>query len=412
MSFSFFGSKDSRSARTALVFNIGGGSVSGALVRYGAHAVPEILLALREEYLFLEDLRFDQFVASMIQALDQVVARIETESRKIVHHGAVRDVVIFYASPWYVAETRSIHDVTEKPFAISQAYLDGLVQEAVKQFYLSHKSDTRYDDLVIVEKSLIQVCLNGYVTQKPLQKWAREVDTALFLSGMSKDLHGRVVKILDRLYPHAQRHAYAMNHVLSATIRNLYADAPNFMVFSVGGEVTDLSVVRNNILRGTISLPFGEHTLIRKVSQNLRTIPAEVRTLLSVKSVPETGEKPDNNIPSTQDARTRASSSKIQTAVTNLSEEWNTMFEKALSHLGKEGPLPARLFMVTETTVGSWFSEFLKSLHPPANWPRRASIAPIFLDSTVLAPNFTASKKDDIDFFLILGSIFFEHEPH
>jgi hypothetical protein len=195
-------------ARTALIFDIGGGSVGVALVRYTPHAVPDVLFFKRREYLFLENLAYDRFVVSMTEALEGLVQDIEASLP--AYHGAVRDVVVMYASPWYVAETRLIHDAKSKPFLVTQGYLDSLSKEAVKQFHGVHDVDPRYGDLKLLEDSLIQIRLNGYSTLSPVGKSTQTVDAAFFLSGMSDMLQGRVKKIIDRVFPHAARHSYAI----------------------------------------------------------------------------------------------------------------------------------------------------------------------------------------------------------
>jgi hypothetical protein len=162
-------------------------------------------------------------------------------------------------------------------------------------------------------------------------------------------------------------------------------------------------MVCDGVLTETVSFPFGEHTLIRQTSQNLKSPPVETETLLraSSPSVLPTGlSKPATTTPDSH------LMSRLEGAIAHSEVEWSALFEKAMSHIGTKGLYPETFFMVTESSIGPWFADFLKSVDMPGISKQRDRFSGTFLGAHALAPYVTLPKDQEADFFLILGSVF------
>jgi len=53
-------------------------------------------------------------------------------------------------------------------------------------------------------------------------------------------------------------------------VRDMHIQKENFLLLDIGGEVTNISMVKKNILRESISFPLGCNFLPRGVASNLK----------------------------------------------------------------------------------------------------------------------------------------------
>src|ERR1035437_8456216 len=99
------------------LFDIGSGSVGGAIVRIpiDGKGVPTILKSVTNEIKFHKRLKAKNFMKDMISALDLTVNALY--NKKV---GVPDQIVCVLASPWYLSETRVIKMKREKPFIFTK----------------------------------------------------------------------------------------------------------------------------------------------------------------------------------------------------------------------------------------------------------------------------------------------------
>ncbi len=426
---SFFSSARNRKTHTALVIDIGGGSVGAALVSYEPDQLPAVVYTTREEYLFLENIEFERFAHAMLEALGAVLVRIERDGQPLLSgRQKIQSVTAVYASPWFGSETQIVRYKKDAPFVVSESLLLDLSAKAGERFRAKEPTanvstaakgsalDTT-NARHVLEQSIMQVRLNGYETGKPVGKKAEAVELTLFLSITSRWLIERVEKSIAERYGSVPLKHFACNHMLFSVLRDLYADVENFLFLHVGGEISDVSLVSHGILQTTVSFPFGIHTLIRRTARSLQTVAGEARTLLRV-NAPKISSSPD----SAKEARASdlAMLKRLEHAIADSRDEWQTAFTEALTHGSQNAFLPPTLFIVAESDIGAWFAEFAQSAVIPAIEGAKphggarqdakdgnGNISVSFLREGIFARLMSLPEKGELDLLLFAESIFF-----
>ena len=167
-----------------VIFDIGSGSVGGALVELGGVEKPRILFSTREDIVFQNNFKFERFFASMCKSFDVVSDSIAAKGKK------VERVVCVLSAPWYVSQTRTIVSEKQKPFLVTQKKVNNLIEEEVIK--MKEDFNSRYSDVVdglaeVLEMRSTHIKLNGYETNMPFDKYAKKIETSLYVSiGASK----------------------------------------------------------------------------------------------------------------------------------------------------------------------------------------------------------------------------------
>lgn len=327
-----------------VIIDVGSSSVGVGLAQVSAGAKPHIAWAAREEMVFQTELNFSRFFSSMLDALDRCLERLEKESNDIP-----KSFVVSFASPWYVSQTRMVTVERDTPFTVTEKGIRTLIEREVDAFrtkQLPQYENVAEEETDILEAESIQVKLNGYDVPNPYGVAARSMKMAVYVSMSShkvltaveqrifKRFHGRTVKF----------HSFPL--VAFSTIRDTFVDANDFLFLDISGEVTDVSIVRDDVILETISFPLGKNFLIRRIAAAHNTVPEEAASLLRLFAA---GKADD------------AVRMKLQTTLIAARQEWMKYFTEALASLSSDLALPYRVFFTADQDVAPWFADVLRS---------------------------------------------------
>ena len=186
------------------VFDIGSGSVGGALVlmpkgepaksfdflalqfEENKKPKPEILFTARAPIVFGPNLDFEVFLFEMSKALETVASRLLS-----ARLGAPKKAYCFLAAPWCATQTRVIKMERNTPFILTDKLLSDLSCREIKAF--EEENAKRYpkgEKIRLLEGEIMQVKLNGYKTSDPYGKKTKSLEAALFASIGSEQVLG------------------------------------------------------------------------------------------------------------------------------------------------------------------------------------------------------------------------------
>jgi hypothetical protein len=127
-------------------------------------------------------------------------------------------------------------------------------------------------------------------------------------------------------------------------IRDHFTKDSNFMIMDVTGEVTDITLVRGDIITNTVTIPTGRNFIIRQIAKdfNISTEIAEstLRLYLSKKLTDETG-------------------GKMSEIMASVESEWAIYIENALTELAPDMNLPSKMFITADNDVSEMYMDFL-----------------------------------------------------
>jgi len=348
----------------SVVLDIGSGSVGGAFVIFSANEKPRITFSVRKPIIFQKDFKFERFLSSMLKATEEVLE--ELGKTKL---GKPRQAFCILAAPWYVSEARTVTLEDEQAFTVTQKKVEDLILNEVnvlKESFNIHYKDITDSKAEIIEVENINMKLNGYETHAPYGKKVKKVEAHLYISISAGQVLQAIRQKISKTV--GLKDVVFNSFSLSAfdTIRNLYSEQQDFMFIDIGGEMTDVSVVRGGILVETESFPLGKNFLLRTISSELKTVNEEALSSFNLY---------------VEEKTTNTNKIKIQGALAHVEEEWAEALCKTLKSISANVTLPGLIFTISDIPFGEWFSEVIKN-----KWSGKVMFMGETIKTTVINP--------------------------
>ncbi len=350
MAFSFFSNRGYDETLVLLV-DIGSASVGGALVKIEKGRAPHIIATVRKNISFQEVLSSARFLVAMNHALDQVLKDLQSTMRPARDSGGSGQTMkplgspahIFcsLSSPWFVLKSRYLNILRQQEFEVTEEVLNEFVNEDIVRLKEELKEILPPKDVKIIEKKIIQMKLNGYDIKSPYGQKTSRMEI-LMTVGVSS---GKVIESIERKLRsvfHAKEVNFGAFPIAAfSAIRDIFPTENDFLFLDITGEATDVSLVNDGLLMGTVSFPRGGNFFTREISAQMRTVHEEAATLFAM---------------FLRDELETTKHSKVSAIVTHAEGEWVSNFEKALSTLSGNGVLPNKVFFTTDVHLAPLFS--------------------------------------------------------
>ena len=335
MSF-LFGNKN-KSELTAIL-DIGSGRVGGALVQISGADKPRILFTTQKNISADHGLNIDKFTSAMQKSLREVLA--DLEGAKL---GKVAKAVCFLSSPWYASQTRDIRYTRNAPFVFTQKLLDELIQKEIKLFEGDHLQKYHDDaEPRIIESKITQILLHGYKTEDPFGKKVSEIDISAYISISPEKLLAIIERDIFRAFHVSKVHFATFLLSSYAVARDIFPEKENFILIDVGSELTDIAIVKNDMLAESMSFPRGANFILRKVAEGLGKSMAESSSLLNMCLDEKLGV---------------GDQEKVAKHLQMAKKEWLSMFQKSLGEMASDLLVPENIFLITDKPMASCFIE-------------------------------------------------------
>ena len=337
----FFKIGKNKLQKHVLVVDIGSASVSVALV-YFENKVSTIISSQTTPIKILSDLTYLQFEKEMqkalIASLDKILRRVKVP---------LDSINVCLSSPWYASQVRTAKMSRTSQFFVSKSILDDMVKRELTAFEEEEiKTKSKAGEAVRpIESQTIRVLLNGYETHEPLGLNARELELTIFLSVASEHTLKKIEDIISRVFAASIKFStfLSMTYLVA---RDYFPHQENYMLLDVGGEVTDISFVKENGLQQSYSFPCGKNYILRRLSEQLkRTIP-EAETICSLHAENKTS------------GPVKDACEDILVAARN---EWQILFQQALFHASKDLYVPNTILLTVDDHIAKWFIDTIKT---------------------------------------------------
>jgi len=371
-----------------LVFNIESSSVGGALFWAQGSGIPKIIFSVQELIAVEDKIDIDRFLFLTLQSLEIVVKKIYK-----VGLGAPARIFCVLSSPWYVSQTRIINLKKNAPFIFTAKLADSLVQKEINLFeeeYLAKYINVG-NSVRAIEIKNIKTILNGYETSKPLNQKARELEMVLFISLSGEQVLKNIEEAITRHYRFKQIQFSSFALASFTALRDMYSQQENFLLVDIGGEVTDIYMVKKNILHSSVSFPLGCNLLTRGIASSLGCTLDEADSLFSLFK--------DGHAEETL-------AKKLAPIISQLKTEWLKKFQESLSNLSNDISIPATIYMATDKDLADFFSETIKTEQFNQYTLTESKFKVVFL-STELLHGLAVFEENVIrEPFLIIDSIY------
>ncbi len=333
---SLFSSK--KDSECVLVFDIGSGSVGGAIVLTSKGHTPAILYSFRSDIPFQEEATGLRLLSLMIRSLSQVVLALCHEGFDAAGFGSERpkieEAFISLSAPWVISKTSLLKLQNQTPLTITPEVFSSLLKHSAEETQPS-QNDVPKGSFQI-ERKLIKSILNGYETSSPYEKKATEAEFALFSSFSASKVTEKISDtITELIHPKTMSfHSFAL--LTFVALRELYPHEEHFLAVDVSGEQTELSIVKKGVLVETVTFPFGRNHLIRTLKKSIH--------------VPALGAEAFFKLYASKSG-TGKLYERVRKVLELSEENWRNEFQKTLTTFSEEFFLPKSLFITADDDV-------------------------------------------------------------
>ena len=337
-----------------LVLDIGSSSVAGALVRLRSKEHPHIIYSVRKDAAFFDQKGADHLLAKVKEALDKVVADLLSSGLPLVSKHEkekkikrqIHTAFCFYSSHWYLSQSSMIEYSAKEPTLVTQTLIDSLIKEHTDDFEASSLAQNTIGEgqvVDVLEQKIMDVHLNGYVVQEPLNKNAKSMQVNLFTSLIPHSIKETVEKSLRASFflEHVHHHSFALTiYSVMASLKPEYKD---YLFVDVGGAVTDVLVVKNGRIRSSASFPFGKTRFLKDFAAQLKLSPEETLSRLALFE---------------RNMLNKKNFEQVDASFKNLKQQWNNELCTTIEKV-RHGAVPHLFFFMADDDVSSFFSDFM-----------------------------------------------------
>ncbi|MFA6301200.1 MAG: hypothetical protein WC609_02530 [Candidatus Paceibacterota bacterium] len=381
-------SKHKKKDELTLVINFGSSSVAGALFIMQESGIPQIVFSVRESIAIEKEINPARFLSLALQSLERVISKVH--DAKI---GMPSRTFCVLASHWCISQTRMINYKKNTPFIFNEKLANSLIQKEIKLFEEEHliKYSMDKSSVRVIEIKNIKIALNGYETPKPLDKKAEELEMTIFMSMGERQILEKIENIIKK-YFYLDRIQFSSFALSSFTVaRDLYTEQENFLLVEIGGEITDIFMVKRNMLLESISFPLGRNFLTRGVSLQLGCSLGEADAFISLFRDGHAEE---------------ATAQKLALIMNQLRGEWLKKFQESLINLSSDISIPSIIYTVIDKDLADFFSETIKTEQFSQYVLTESKFKVTFLGLELLHGLATFEEKVIREPFLIIDAIY------
>lgn len=326
-----------------LLFDIGSSSIGGVFLKTQNSGIPKIVFSVRELIVLKEEINVEQFLSLTVKSLEVVVSKAY-----MAGFGKPDKIFCTLSSPWYVSQTRIINYTKNTPFVFTAKLADSLIQNEINVFEMEHLAQyiNTEHSVRIIELKNIKIMMNGYETMSPLNQKGKELEMTIFVSMSPEKILKTIEDAIVKRFHFKEIIFTSFVLAFFTVIRDLYSDQDDFLLVDVGGEVTDISIVKKNILREAVSFPIGRNSIVRGVAYNLKYSLDEAKSSISLLK---------------DDHADALMVKKFEPIISKLKTEWLQKFQESLSTLSHDISVPHTIYMAIDKDFVGFFSEIIKT---------------------------------------------------
>src|SRR3989344_137397 len=333
-----------------LVFDIGSGSVGGAIVISSAGHIPTILYSFRTEIPFQEAATGQRLSSLMLRSLSQVVIALSREGLESAGFGAkrprIKRILVSLSAPWAASLTSFLSLKNKEWRLITEKVFDALLSHSANES--NSPKGLAPKGSVKIEKMLMKASLNGYETSAPYGKEALDAEFAIFSSFSLPRVTENIADVITHLFhvEHTRFHAFSL--IAFMTLKKMYPEEENFIFVDVSGEQTEISIARNRIIVETSTFPSGRNHIIRMLKKGAGIPPLGAEAFFRLYNEKSGAGKIVE---------------RIEKLLENAKEDWRGKFAETLSALSQEIFFPKSLFIVADSDVLPLFTRAIGGLN-------------------------------------------------
>lgn len=395
MSFLFSSNKDEKAS---LIIDIGNSTVTSSVVVFKNDELPRFIYNITNSYEIQDKVDSVHLVESLISILDFQLNKLSKEAFNhkywIKKKKRLFGAEISFSSPWFVLKTKHLFITHEKEFIISSSFLEDVIlkEEEAFKYELYPKNPNLFQ---VVEKNILHTKIKGYDQTDIVNKKTNNLEAYLSMSAIDSMLLDKILNIILK-YTHIPREELRFNTfpiVSSAVIRDFFTTSGDFIIFDISGDVMDITLVQESVIKKTVSVPCGKNNILRRMAKDFNVSVEIAESMFNMFN---------------SDKSTEEINKKIEDQLVSIGEEWSIHFKNALLELSPNLSLPTNVFLMADSNVSHIYSKFIKSpVEDETSVFRKLSKVTI-VDNEMVSKFFKNETTEKITEFSVLISIFYK----
>ncbi|MEI6296694.1 MAG: hypothetical protein WCO84_03560 [bacterium] len=332
------------------VIDIRDGGVSGMLFSLDKKtgSIPEKLFSTRRVVMFQKNFDHKRLFFDTKKALLNVMKSLQGS-----RNGNPTKIFCVLGPHLYASQTRTIKVKYDNPTTVTNDLINKIILDDVRAFeqkHLPESTENTEHHNSILEHNIMQIKLNGYEVLDPLNKKASEVDISVFVSISPASVIKELKEQISKHFHNNNVTFHSSVFVAFDTITERVTKEKDFILINTEDEVTEISIIKSNILEETFSFPLGQNFILRMLGHNFGTINEEAYSYLEMYNT------------KTGDPKTI---SKIKEILNSTKEVWDDVFNKTVKKISKKYLLPSNLYITSEIKYQDIFTEFITKANIP-----------------------------------------------
>lgn len=374
--------------KTVAIFDIGSGNIGGAIVRIpiDQNSLPVILKSVRNEIRFNENSDFNSFLKDMIFSLN-----ITANSLFYKNVGSPDEIICVLASPWYISETRAIKIERENSFSFTKDLANELIGKEILSITKLYKD--KYNDEnntpQIIEQHTMAVILDDLSLENPIGKKCKSLELDMIVSLAPLSCILQIKETISKTFHNTNISFSTFTVDTYLAIRDKYISSNSYLLVDVSGEITDIGVVTDGVLRSVMSFPFGKKTFFNHICKKMNI---ELRDAKEIFKLYKEGHL------------SSVMSNKVKPIFQSIETIWDISFNECLNTLPTNLVLPDTIFLTADSDIKIWFTEILNKKEHIRSSISLRKYNVVSLDGSEFL-NMCNVKEGDCDPFLMIEAI-------
>lgn len=370
----FFGSKKPTS-QNHLVISIEGSHIRACFVLHSGEQKP---------YITGQQIQTFQNQGNLIQNITKALdSTLEALMQK--YPTKVDSVSCVFSSPWYVSYMDTYIRDEEAPFVFRERDVKKILKNTVQDFQNQYKDQGNFE---LLEKNILHIGINGYEVHDFRKEHTRRVEVSTYVSLVKKELLQSVEDTVNR---HAKKDISFHTSMLvqSVVSRDAFQYLDNFVLVSIEGSHSEVSIINHGSLVHGEVISSGENLVSQKAIENN----VHPNIILSELTILNKG------------TLNSQASTGLKRTVSNVQEEWRQHFVTSLMEVTRNIPLPEHCIVISKETTFFWIKNALEDSRNKHLSVSDKNLHAIIMNAEALH-SFVGSKILEPDFKLMIYAAF------
>jgi hypothetical protein len=188
--------------------------------------------------------------------------------------------VVTLSPAWYAYELHKILYERNTPFMVNKSLVKDLQKKELRNF-LTKQHESHGDDFKLLESVVLDTKVNGYQTENPIGKRAKNLYMSMYLSVTPQSLVSTIKDVIGSVFHQEDITFQTSSLVTYVTSRDYFVKENDYIFVDVGGELTDIAVVKDHVFVASLSFPLGNQFFYAQISKALNTSMYEARSLIA-----------------------------------------------------------------------------------------------------------------------------------